>query len=140
MTESKKDIINPQITDAVTQLHLTEVRDTHAGITKERSPHWPKVEHDFRKTHPVCEACGSSVHLNVHHKKPFHLHPELELDPNNLITLCMDPTMECHIKLGHGGNFKAYNPNVVEDVAKVKANHQLLNEVAEKAKAARLFE
>ncbi len=135
-----KDIVNPQITDAVTQLHITEVRDAHAGISKERSPHWPTVEHKFRKTHPVCEACGGSVNLNVHHKKPFHLHPELELDPNNLITLCMDGDKDCHIKLGHGGNFKAYNPNVEEDVAKVKANFQLLEEVATKAKTARLFE
>lgn len=123
------------------RLHITEERDAHAGISKERSPHWPTVEHRHRKLHPVCEACGGTMHLNVHHKKPFHLYPELELEPTNLITLCMDGDKDCHIKLGHGGNFKAYNPNVEEDVARVKANFsiQLLNEVAVKAKAAKLL-
>jgi 5-methylcytosine-specific restriction endonuclease McrA len=122
-------------------LHLTENRDAHAKITAERSSHWPTVQHRFIKKHPVCEACGGTMHLNVHHKKPFHLYPELELEPSNLITLCMDGDKDCHIKLGHGGNFKAYNPNVEEDVARVKAEFsiQLLNEVAVKAKAAKLL-
>ena len=118
----------------------TEVRDAQAKIQAKRSPHWPTVEHAFRKDHPVCAACGSSENLNVHHMKPFHLFPQLELEPTNLITLCMDPKMECHIKLGHGGNFKAYNPNVQEDVATVHANVQLLNETAIKSKKNRLFE
>jgi 5-methylcytosine-specific restriction endonuclease McrA len=122
-------------------LHLTEVRDAHAKITKERSSHWPTVQHKFLKLHPVCQACGGTENLNVHHKKPFHLYPELELEPSNLITLCMEGDKDCHIKLGHGGNFKAYNPNVEEDVARVRESFsvQLLNEVAVKAKAAKLL-
>ena len=122
-------------------LHITEVRDAHAGIEAKRSPHWPTVEHNHLKLHPVCECCGGKEKLNVHHRKPFHLFPELELEPTNLITLCMDPAKDCHIKLGHGGNFKAYNPNVDEDVAFVKKSFsiQLLNETAVKAKAARLL-
>jgi len=119
-------------------LSITSVRDQHAGIEKKRSSHWPKVEHEFLELNPVCECCGSSKKLNVHHKKPFHLFPELELEPSNLITLCMDK--KCHILLGHGDNFKAYNPNVEEDVKKVHDNMNLFEEVAEEAKKQRLFE
>jgi 5-methylcytosine-specific restriction protein A len=104
-----------------------------------RSPEWPKVEHAHLKLFPTCAACGSNKRLQVHHIRPFHLHPELELDPNNLITLCMSPN-DCHILIGHGDDFKAYNPNVQTDASKVKANVGLLKEVAMAAKAARLFE
>ena len=109
------------------------------GTGSKRSSHWPAVEHAYRKLHPVCEACGSDVRLNVHHKHPFHLHPELELDPNNLITLCMGSD-ECHLLIGHGDNFRAYNPNVVEDVEKVKTDPSLREEIIKEAKEHRLFE
>lgn len=118
---------------------MTLSRDKQAGIKTKRSLRWPALEKKFKKENPKCAACGSRKKLNVHHKKPFHLYPELELDPTNLITLCMDPTTECHIKLGHGGNFKAYNPTVVEDVAKVNKNISILNEVAAYVKEHRLF-
>lgn len=123
------------------ELHLTEVRDAHAKIAKERSPKWPSVEKKHLKRQPTCAACGGNMNLNVHHKKPFHLFPELELEPTNLITLCMDGDKDCHIKLGHGGSFKAYNPNVEEDVKTVAENFnmELLTEVAAKAKKAKLL-
>jgi 5-methylcytosine-specific restriction endonuclease McrA len=123
------------------ELHLEHVRDAHVGHGMERSPHWPAVQHHHIQQFPTCEACGGNVNLNVHHKQPFHLYPELELEPSNLITLCMDGDKDCHIKLGHGSNFKAYNPNVVEDVAAVKSNFsmELLNETAAAAKKARLL-
>ena len=122
-------------------IHETAVRDKHVGHGKERSPHWPAVEHAHLKEQPTCAACGGDKNLNVHHKKPFHLYPELELEPTNLITLCMDGDKDCHIKLGHGGSFKAYNPNVEPDVAEVKASFsmELLTETAVKAKKARLL-
>ena len=119
-------------------LHEEAARDAAVGHGKARSPEWPKVEHAYRKLNPVCECCGSDKNLNVHHKKPFHLYPQFELDPTNLITLCMDPLKECHIKLGHGGDFKDYNPNVVDDVKKVKANMTLFEETVVEAKKNRL--
>ena len=94
-------------------LSKTVNRDAHVGHGMERSPKWPHVEKLHLKLEPSCAACGSTKKLNVHHKKPFHLFPELELDMHNLITLCMDK--ECHEKIGHGGNFKDYNPEVAED-------------------------
>jgi hypothetical protein len=121
------------------QLHIESVRDDHVGHGVERSPHWPTVQHHHIQQFPTCEACGGNINLNVHHKKPFHLFPELELEPTNLITLCMDGDKDCHIKLGHGGNFKAYNPNVVEDVEAVKVDFTLLEQYTSKAKKARLL-
>src|SRR6185369_3917691 len=72
-----------------------------------RSPKWRTVEKAQLVAHPTCAACGGTIRLNVHHIKPYHLFPELELEPTNLITLCMGP-MECHLRLGHGGLFRAY--------------------------------
>jgi hypothetical protein len=52
--------------------------------------------------------------------QPFHLKPELELDLKNLIVLCMGPN-ECHLLLGHGDNFKKYNPYIAADAKNVAA-------------------
>ena len=122
-------------------LSVAAERDKITG--GKRSDKWPAVEHAHLKQFPTCASCGSTTKLNVHHKYPFHLHPELELDPTNLITLCMDPATECHIKVGHGDNFKAYNPDVEPDaeyVSEHKDNLQkVLTEVAANAKKKRLF-
>lgn len=115
-------------------------RDTHHGV--KRNSKWPAARKKHLKAKPACEACGASTELEVHHMKPFHLHPTLELDPTNLITLCMEN--DCHLYVGHGDNFKAYNPNVIEDSAKVLAGKDrlktVLKEVTATAKKARLFE
>ena len=51
---------------------------------------------------------------------------------------------DCHLYVGHGDDFKAYNPNVQEDAAKVFANKNnlksVLTEVTANAKKSRLFE
>lgn len=88
-------------------------------VKEPRSDKWPTVEKHKRAAVPACEVCGSIVRLQVHHVEPFHLHPELELDPNNLVVLCMDKN-ECHLLLGHGGSFRAYNPNIREVIASAK--------------------
>lgn len=53
-----------------------------------RSGKWPAVRAAFVKLNPRCAACGSANDLHVHHVKPVHTHPELELEPPNLIPLC----------------------------------------------------
>lgn len=91
------------------------------GFETERSSQWAKVRHSYIMSHPTCEACGSVDNLNVHHVKPFHEHPELELDLGNLITLCR----EHHFRIGHDPdgsgpakpNWSAANPQVREDAA-----------------------
>lgn len=105
---------------------------------KERSPKWDKVRDEHIRLNPCCAVCGSRINVQVHHKKPFHLFPELELDPNNLVSLCEgkkpglvrrfllaahmvaeDPGNH-HLNIGHNGHFKDYNPNVDADIAKYK--------------------
>lgn len=90
-----------------------------------RSSHWYSVRQQFVEDHPRCEACGTTGNLNVHHVKPFHEHPELELEPSNLITLCR----EHHFRVGHDPdgpwkpkrpNWKASNPLVREHCEKIR--------------------
>lgn len=77
-----------------------------------RSSKWSTVRKQHLKENPFCLACGKNTKLEVHHKIPVHISPELELDPSNLVTLCADP---CHILFGHLMNFKSYNKTVIED-------------------------
>lgn len=77
-----------------------------------RSYKWAAVRKEYLKEHPTCIACGRDKKLEVHHKIPVHINPDLELDPSNLVTLCADP---CHLMFGHLMNFKSYNKMVIED-------------------------
>lgn len=80
-----------------------------------RSGKWPGVRAAHLKAHPTCEVCGAkgdhATPLQVHHVSPFHIHPELELDENNLITLCQ----QHHLLFGHLDSWKSWNKNVRED-------------------------
>jgi hypothetical protein len=95
-----------------------------------RSPSWSKIEKEWLSTHSTCAACGVALRPQVHHRFPFHGFPELELDiagehtPDktpNFITLCMGPN-ECHLRIGHGGAFKFYNPHVTKHARSVRVN------------------
>ena len=77
-----------------------------------RSPKWSSVRKEHLKNNPSCIACGRTSKLEIHHKIPVHISPELELDPSNLVTLCADP---CHLVFGHLLNFKSYNKMVIEN-------------------------
>lgn len=59
--------------------------------------------------------CGGQEKLQVHHIRPFHLHPELELEQQNLITLCEKRGHDCHFVMGHFHNWSLFNPTVVSD-------------------------
>lgn len=108
------------------------------GLDAKRSGKWPTVEKHFRETHPTCAACGSKNRLNVHHIRAFHLFPNLELDLNNLITLCMSKS-ECHLKLGHGDNFKAYCPDVNKYCEQLHNKEKTFDELCEIAKNNKLY-
>ena len=84
-----------------------------------RSGHWPTVRAAYLKDHPVCAVCGGTEKLEVHHQKPFHTHPDLELDPTNFITLCEanKDGFDCHLAVGHLGSFKSWNVNVIFDAS-----------------------
>ena len=112
-----------------------------ASITREkekaekRSPKWPAARDRFLKKNPTCAACGCSSHIQVHHVVPFHEDHASECDPANFISLCA--TNLCHARIGHGGNFKCYAPNVRELAAKVLSGEISRTTAAAMAKAAR---
>lgn len=78
-----------------------------------RSSGWSKVRKEYLKIHNRCEVCGNKKSLQVHHKKDFSTHPELELDPTNLMTLC--GKRRCHLLIGHLNYWKSINPDAVID-------------------------
>jgi hypothetical protein len=83
-----------------------------------RSGKWAKVRATHLSLHPTCAACGGTEHLTVHHIRPFHLYPDLELDPANLITVCEGEHCNCHLVFCHLGSWAAWNPLAKEDCAR----------------------
>lgn len=79
-----------------------------------RSPQWPAVRKAHLDANARCAACGRFTHLEVHHVEPFHVAPEKELDPSNLLTLCDFPGASCHLHLGHFGAWAQWNPDVTK--------------------------
>lgn len=102
-------------------VRLSHTRDLAQGKTPidgpQRSTKWASTRKEHLKNNPKCAICEGTQQLNVHHIKPFHLHPELELEPKNLITLCESASygIICHLLVGHLGNYKNINPNSVKD-------------------------
>lgn len=66
----------------------------------------------YRRYHPRCEACGKTP-VDVHHIIPVAADPDLADRQYNMMSLCKD----CHLVLGHNGNFGRYVVNVREIVA-----------------------
>lgn len=78
---------------------------------KRRHPKWKLLRDNFVNG-KKCAACGGKEQLQAHHKKPFHLFPELELDEKNLIVLCEHPSKNCHFVFGHLMNWSTYNHDI----------------------------
>lgn len=99
--------------------HLVDAAQGKHPLSTARSGHWPTVRKQHLAAHPACEVCGGTDKLEVHHKQPFHLNPAMELSLNNLITLCEANKggLNCHLAVGHLGNFKAFNPAVETDAS-----------------------
>jgi len=96
---------------------IVDVIKGKAPLSASRSTKWPKVRAEHLKKNSECAVCSGTKTLEVHHVQPFHEHPNLELDPNNLITLCESKNngINCHLAFGHLGNYKNANPAVKED-------------------------
>lgn len=95
-------------------------------LLSKRSSHWETVRKHWLEHNNECAACGVKNDLQVHHVKPFHLDPSLELNFTNFITLCEKKGgFECHLHVGHHGNFKSENPNVREEAAVNRKGHGL---------------
>jgi hypothetical protein len=76
-----------------------------------RSSQWKKVRAQHLLKESACVACGRVHDLEVHHIIPVSVDPTLELDENNLITLCASP---CHRVFGHFLSYHCYNKHVRE--------------------------
>ena len=61
-----------------------------------------------------CAWCHRTKRLNRHHIIPQSADKSLRDVPENLVVLCRT----CHECLGHRGNWKHFNPDVVEIVTK----------------------
>lgn len=87
-----------------------------------RSTQWRRVRAEHLAKFPACAVCNGQKKIEVHHKQPFHEHPELELDPENLISLCEsgDNGIVCHLAVGHLGNYRSINTSVDSDSKLVK--------------------
>ncbi len=73
---------------------------------------WQRCKREFFKTVPKeCVCCGSKKKIEVHHKKPRHLFPELALVLTNLIALC-GGGKGCHFHIGHLNSYFTYNETV----------------------------
>ena len=83
-----------------------------------RSSKWKKVRKEFLKKNSKCVVCGSTKKLEVHHKVPFSVSSDLELEEKNLIVLCENGRfrgINCHLMIGHLLDYKRYNINVEID-------------------------
>jgi 5-methylcytosine-specific restriction endonuclease McrA len=95
-------------------------------VAKLRSPKWPSVRKKHFRSEPSCMACGAASPVECHHIIPFHVDKNLELNPANLITLCETKGANCHLQVGHYGNWHDYNRHVKTEaaaaLAKLKGN------------------
>jgi len=123
---------------ARTQLREHVVKGIIHPIIGKRSSAWRGTRKRFIELNSTCAACGGTSFLNVHHKEPYHLEPKLELEPSNLITLCMGK-FECHLMLGHGDDFKAYNRDVAHHAAMTLKNPAVRPQMEALAKALRQY-
>ena len=73
-----------------------------------RSGSWESLSTSFL-LNKKCAICGSTDNLQAHHKKPFHVYPELELEVKNLVPLCGKKSRNCHFIFGHLMNWVTYN-------------------------------
>lgn len=111
-----------------------KLTDTISGVpfSKNRSSKWPQARRDYLKEHPVCEITGETKNLDVHHIVPFHVRPDLELLPSNMITLTRRKGI--HFIFGHLLNWKSWNENIDQD-AEMWRNKILNRPLLKKAEA-----
>jgi len=112
--------------------HVKDVLENKTEIKRPRSSKWASVRKSHLEKCPTCSACGGTSKVEVHHIKPFNLFPELELDPDNLITLCESwkKGVNCHLFFGHLGDYRSFNDRVKEDATSWL--EKLLNKPIEK--------
>ena len=93
---------------------------------RKRSSAWPEWSDRYMARHPFCAVTGRLIWRNgkfiveaaLHHIVPFHLDPERELDETNVLPMTEAPPFNAHLIVGHLGDWRSFNPEVVEDARK----------------------
>jgi 5-methylcytosine-specific restriction protein A len=85
---------------------------------QKRSSQWRKIRNRYKKANPHCAVCGSKKKVEIHHKIPFNIAPDLELFEDNFVSLCERKKygINCHLLIGHLGNYRRVNLNINIDV------------------------
>ena len=81
------------------------------SLYSSRSSNWNKIRKTHLEENNSCCGCGKTDKLEVHHIEPYHVNPNRELDPSNLITLCKS----CHFTIGHLMDWSSWNIDVISD-------------------------
>jgi len=71
---------------AALQNCIAEIDENKGGFFE--SPQWQRLRYETLKRDRKCVLCGSTDNLHCDHIKPRSLYPEMELDPDNLQTMC----------------------------------------------------
>lgn len=95
--------------------HILDRIEGKAEKGQKRSSKWGAVRDAYLKENPACAICEKTKRVQVHHIVPFNVAPDLELDFNNLISLCVNLPTNCHLTFGHLKNFRSINPTIELD-------------------------
>ena len=76
-----------------------------------RSGKWPRFLRELLAAHPNCRGCGRKAETG-HHLVPFHERPDLELEPANVVPVCVP----CHFVVCHGSSWNLTIPTAAEDL------------------------
>ena len=103
---------------------MTQWRDMADRLTGKappgtrRSGKWRSFRNEILRG-KCCAICSSERMICLHHIISFSLAPDLECEPSNCIPLCQSKKygINCHLLIGHLGNWRRINVNVRADVA-----------------------
>lgn len=98
--------------------HVLDRIQGKADKNQKRSSKWRKIRNEYKRKNAYCRVCGSGKKVEIHHIIPFHYAPDLELTEENLMPLCENKKygINCHLLIGHLGNYKRFNINCEADV------------------------
>ncbi len=95
---------------------FVNVKDSVYSALTKRNPKWWGVRTTHITVYNKCKVCSTQKSLDVHHIIPVSVDPSLELNFDNLVTLCRHH----HFYIGHKGNWNDFNINVEEDCNQLK--------------------
>lgn len=75
----------------------------------------------------TCACCGGSLLVQPHVVNPYAVDA-----PQNVLWLCSG-VAECHLRIGHGGDWRTWNPTVARHVAQLRRGPYLFPLVAQEA-------